>query len=137
MARKKVKKGTIKTRNSFKHAKSRSRKNNNNNNNKHDLQHYAMVVFVASVGVSILFMLGGYTNAVGMASASGGLETAGAIESLSSAQIYKGEGDMNCASYCTRLGDYAIVSSYDGEVVENNQDNYGSATWTCLCVGED
>tara|TARA_Y100000310_G_C20148765_1_gene563682 strand:- start:22 stop:375 length:354 start_codon:yes stop_codon:yes gene_type:complete len=98
---------------------------------KHDLQHYTMVLYVASVGMSILFMLGAYTTATGLATATGGLDVDVAIDSISEVELYAGNGWQQCTYLCAGKGKNAIVSSLDGEIVENSAEITGE--WTCLC----
>ena len=100
---------------------------------KHDLQHYAMVLYVASVGVSILFLLGSYTTATGLATATGELDVSVAIDYLEVQQLFTGDGPMQCMGKCAREGKYAVISSVDGEIVDNNAEVDGE--WTCLCAG--
>ncbi|MBT4604335.1 hypothetical protein HOC01_01730 [archaeon] len=100
---------------------------------KHKATDYLLLAFIAIAGVAILVLLASYFTATGDATDSGAIDSLGVVEIISQESVlHSGSGVMKCNYKCGQSGSYAIASTLDGEIVQNNA--VISGDWTCLCA---
>jgi len=90
-----------------------------------------VVAVVVVAAVCVLIMLASYISSTGKAY-SGLPATEDFTTILNQAELIEGSGRMKCTYACGKVGGYAVITSFDGNVYEN--DVIRSGDYTCLCA---
>ena len=94
--------------------------------------HMVTAVILAS-GLCILLMLASFMSITGKAIEMGYPSSEKILEILNqNTQLVENEGWMDCDYACATIEKYALISSFDGEHVENTDVKNGQ--YKCLCV---
>ena len=84
-------------------------------------------------GLCILLMLASFMSVTGNAIQSGFPSNQGILNMLGeNTLLVEGDGRLHCDRACALEEKYVLISSFDGEFVENKEKNDGQ--YKCLCV---